>query len=449
MFRRWLVVAAVMVALPAPVALASSAAETDPPAGVSTTPSLHPTPKLIKPDARGVAWGNPAEGSSLGDGTSLQRLSPVLIDGGSLLDDKVVSDVDPGSSSACALAVGRVYCWGDNSRGQLGNGLNITHTNSPVAVGGVLFGQQVTAISVGGRHACAIANFHVYCWGSNVSGQLGIGDDSVVSSNTPVAVDSSGVLAGKRVTSVSAGYDHTCVVAASKAYCWGLNTLSQIGDGTTTKRPVPTEVDGDVMEGPVDSISAGDKTTCAIVHGAAYCWGLNNRGQVGAGAGPVAVDSPTAVVSDGALQGVKVTSVSVGSGLTCATAGSGASRRAFCWGIGGHLGINTQTDASVPVAVSTGGALKDKTISGISVYNGGGCVVFQGQGACWGDGDHGQIGDGTTNSSPVPVKVDTSGVSKNLRLLGVSSGYDVRAAVGASPASFSDVPKGYVFEDDI
>ncbi|RIJ76723.1 hypothetical protein D1871_10915, partial [Nakamurella silvestris] len=425
---------------------ASAGVVSDPPTGVSGVP---PVSKLSDPTARGVGWGGPVGFAALGDGTSLQRLSPVLIDGGSLLDDKVVSDVEPGPSSSCALAVGRVYCWGANGNGQLGNGA-LASAESPVLVGGLLTGLKVTAISVGGSHACAIASFHVYCWGSNFSGQLGIGDDSLVSSATPLAVDPAGLLAGKRVTSVSAGFNHTCVVAAARAYCWGDNSASEIGDGTNVERNVPTAVAFPPGAGPVDSISAGATLSCAIIAGRASCWGLNGHGQVGGGSLlPPVVASPTDVYAGGVLKDLKVTSISAGIDLVCATAGSGATRRAFCWGQGGHLGINSDTDAFVPVAVSATGVLKGKPVSSVSAYGSGACVVTEGQGACWGDDDHGQFGDGSTNSNPLPTATDTTGILESRRLLVIGTGLRYTTGVAVSPKVFSDVPKGYVFEDDI
>jgi len=84
----------------------------------------------------------------------------------------------------------------------------------------------VTAVSAGFEYACAVADGHAYCWGSNFSGQLGNGDSgSYMWEQKPVAVDASGALQGKVVTAISTGgdayYSNTCAIADSQAYCWG------------------------------------------------------------------------------------------------------------------------------------------------------------------------------------------------------------------------------------
>ena len=95
-----------------------------------------------------------------------------------------------------------------------------------VDTSGVLAGKTVTAISTGGSHTCAVAEGRAYCWGSNYSGTLG--NNSTVDSLVPVAVDTSGVLAGKTVTAISAGWNHTCVLADGRAYCWGANSFGRV-----------------------------------------------------------------------------------------------------------------------------------------------------------------------------------------------------------------------------
>src|SRR5260370_39133642 len=138
---------------------------------------------------------------------------------------------------SCSLQNGQAYCWGDDGYGELGDGT----TNSsagPVAVDtrGVLARKTLIQISTGTIHACAVDRAGAaYCWGGNASGQLGnpaAGDSAV-----PVAVATRGVLAGKALTQISAGYHQTCALdTAGAAHCWG--TISS-ASSATAPTPAP------------------------------------------------------------------------------------------------------------------------------------------------------------------------------------------------------------------
>jgi alpha-tubulin suppressor-like RCC1 family protein len=147
------------------------------------------------------------------------------------------------------------------------------------------------------------------------------------------------------VVSISAGWDHTCAVTSTGAVeCWGYNGYGQLGDNTTTYRPVPVGVVG--LSSGVVSVSAGAAHTCALTStGAVKCWGSNGSGQLGDN---TTTDSPVPVDVVGLSSGV--VSVSAGQNDTCALTSTGAVK---CWGYNGYgqLGDNTTTDSHVPVDV--------------------------------------------------------------------------------------------------
>jgi alpha-tubulin suppressor-like RCC1 family protein len=121
-------------------------------------------------------WGLNDNGQ-LGDGTTTERSSPVLVSGGPF------SSVAAGSSHTCALTSGgAAYCWGANDKGQLGDGTTTMRT-SPVPVSG---GLKFVSLSAGGGHTCGITVFGTYCWGANGNGQLGNG--ATADSALPVKV---------------------------------------------------------------------------------------------------------------------------------------------------------------------------------------------------------------------------------------------------------------------
>jgi alpha-tubulin suppressor-like RCC1 family protein len=287
-------------------------------------------------------WGLNANGE-LGNGTTTQ--SPAPVQAGTITGATAVST---GYMHSCALTGGKVYCWGDNSRGQLGDGTT-TQRTAPVLVAGILAGKTVTAIATGAAHSCAVAGGAVYCWGSNVSGQLGINTSgSGSNSSVPVAVLATGALNGLTVTAVSAGEAHTCVIAGGKAYCWGYNNNGQVGNNTTTTTLVATAVTAPWATGAtLSSISAGMYSSCVVAAGKAYCWGDNSNGQLGNG-NTTDQRTPVAVTASGVLSGT-VDQVNAGATHSCAVSGANA----YCWGENaeGRLGNNTITASTVPVTV--------------------------------------------------------------------------------------------------
>jgi alpha-tubulin suppressor-like RCC1 family protein len=187
----------------------------------------------------------------------------------------------------CAvLAGGRVYCWGPNGSGQLGNG---GHRNStlPVRVIGITDAVQVAA---GGSHACAVhASGSVGCWGKNDVGQLGNG--TTRPSAVPVPV--TGVTNARAIT-VSARGDSCALLRNGKVKCWGQNEKGQLGTGHPTKPSlVPVTIAG--LDHAV-SITTGTGHSCSLLAGGgADCWGYDDYGRMGFGGGPPPIRTATPV----------------------------------------------------------------------------------------------------------------------------------------------------------
>jgi alpha-tubulin suppressor-like RCC1 family protein len=341
--------------------------------------------------------------------------------------------ITTGGSFSCALTVGKAYCWGVNNAGQLGsNSATGAKVPVPVYVAGALSGELLIQVGAGANHACALSSAGVaYCWGEGSSGALG--DNATAYSRAPVAVSTSGVLAGKRLTEITTGVDYTCALdLAGAAYCWGAGGNGQLGNGSAAAAPVPVRVR---TSGPLVQISAGSTHTCALdAAGRAYCWGDNHWGELGdGGRAPSTVPVP---VSTGTLAAKKLVQISAGSDGTCALDSAGA---AYCWGAGGNgqLGNGSTGIANVPAAVTTRGALAGKTLAQVNAGSSDACALdTAGRAYCWGTGGNGQLGNGSATTSSVPVAVTTSGALAGKALARISAGAAHTCALDAAGAAY-------------
>lgn len=281
-------------------------------------------------------WGRNDDGQ-LGDGTSTTRLEPQPV---GLAVEAIA--VTAGGAHSCALAAtGTSLCWGRNDDGQLGDGTT-TLRRTPTASGRP---ELLVAIAAGGSHTCAVRAFggHVLCWGDNSRGQLG--DGTTTDRLLPTQV-----VGVANAVAIAAGEFHTCALLADgTARCWGANDSGQLGEGTRTHRTIPATT---IALTNAIGIDAGAAHTCAVKSdGTALCWGDNTRGQLGDGttttrstAAPVTfsvVNRLTGTFTNVPIQGI--VQVATGRRHTCAVMVTGAVR---CWGenTSGQLGNDTTID---------------------------------------------------------------------------------------------------------
>lgn len=300
-----------------------------------------------------------------------------------------------GEYHTCSVnSSGAVYCWGFNLSGQLGNGTN-TGTTAPVAALGLTSG--ATQVTAGTIHSCALTGSgSVLCWGYNGTGQLGIGNN--LDRNTPTLLTNLSF----GVSAISAGWVHTCALLSSGGVrCWGNNSFGQLGNGTNTDSNLPVDVAG--LGGSAIAIASGGYHTCALMTDRTVrCWGRNFNGQLGNGDFNDK-NTPVTVTGLGSVASL------AGGGLhTCAVTLAGGAK---CWGFNNFLQLgdgtsNTRSQAGDVLGLTSG-------VSRIAAGRHHTCALTTaGAVKCWGDNDFGQLGDGTLIDRSVAV--DVIGLSANV-----------------------------------
>jgi alpha-tubulin suppressor-like RCC1 family protein len=371
--------------------------------------------------------------------------------------------ISAGDSHTCALTPsGAAYCWGANSRGQLGDGTT-TDRSSPVAVsGGLVF----RTISAGAWHTCGVTTGGAaYCWGFNYAGALG--DGTLETRTSPVAVGG-----GLSFATISSGDGHTCGVSSDgAAYCWGNGDYGQLGDGTSRQhfpwgpnivRTAPVAVLGGLT---FLSVGVGSSHSCGLTSsGTAYCWGSGHLGQLGDGVVDTEMDlrlyrrrSTPGVVAGGLSFRALSTRDDHVAGVT--TGGA-----VYTWGsshstyspTGGEWQPTLVAGLTSVDAIAEGGYRACALMAGGSVqcWNYGnsavavpGGIVFRaltvgyshacgltagGDAYCWGSNRYGQVGDGTTGADlRTPVAV-----AEGLGLRTVVAGTDYTCGLVANGAAY-------------
>ena len=373
-----------------------------------------------------LAWGNDPDGE-LGNGTTTTSgyptPAPVLGPGGAgTALSGVVATAAGGQVSFALTSDGKVWAWGDNTYGELGNGTLVpVNSATPTQVMGLP--TDIIAIAAGSSHGLALeSNGAVWAWGRNNFGQLGNGTFS--NSATPVHVTGGPLPAN--VLAIAAGSNHSMALAGtevgSSVWTWGYNNYGGLGNGTaTTASPfgiaTPALVAANSPGGVactggagslagVVAIAGGASQSLALEYnGTVMAWGFNSDGELGNGTTTTDVCAPIQVLGPGGISGPALANVKViasGVSQSMALTGDGS---VWDWGYGisGQLGNNNANNASSDTPVQVVGSGGTGFLSGITAISGGNSYSSALKSDTtvwtWGNNFYGSLGSGTTTTT--------------------------------------------------
>jgi|TARA_B110000438_G_scaffold26535_1_gene25291 hypothetical protein len=285
-------------------------------------------------------------------------------------------------------------------------------------------------ISISGQ-CSLLVNYSLYCSGLNNYGQLGLGNQQLLSGY----VDFN----GKITAALSQGNSHFCAILDDGSVsCWGRNNKGQLGDGTNTNQNSPTSVDLGINKTAV-SISSGLDFTCALLNtGEVSCWGDNSFGVFANGA---TSNSNVPVIVNHSI-GERVVSISTPGYSVCAISSTGS---ISCWGYSYTISSpnGELTNGSVSLSLPSG-----RSAVSLDGTNSHACAILDnGSISCWGVNTYGQVGNGECSSvipssgcsgsnTNIPQNLDTSSINFTGNMIAVSSGLE-------STCSISDVYQIY------
>lgn len=324
-------------------------------------------------------------------------------------------------SHSCAIRIdGALYCWGDNEFGGVDPGGPDEAYDTPTLLDD---NHTWETVAVGMRFGCATTDEgKLYCWGSNINGKLGVGENPAEDDLNLVELpdeEDEEDLDPVAWTQVGVGFQHACALVENAVqeqstigpyvpYCWGFATDGRVGVyDPDDEYDTPQLVDNPVRAQKTEFLSVGDSHACTLTHTNtppdALCWGNNNEGQLGWEDGEER-DGPWFVESSG---GFSAADVAAGGGHSCAL---DLDRQPWCWGNNEFYQLGTGDDepAPQPVEVDFSGQAENgislETISTGSAHT---CAISEDlEGLyCWGHGEAGKLGTGVTENATTPLPV--------------------------------------------
>lgn len=295
-----------------------------------------------------------------------------------------VDQLEAGESHFCALRGGEVWCWGVNDERQVSTSETVFFAEpQPVTLP-----RAATAIDVNINTSCAVLDDgRAFCWGQNRGQIPGAGGTVAVPTDVGL-VD---------VASIAVGEEHGCAALTDETVrCWGDNDQGQLGQGNTDAQTGFVTV----MLSPVAGVASGDDHTCArLTDGTVRCWGENIRRGAGNQMSQMDFLAPgpriQADQGAGLVDMASVTHVACQGDGCCAATDAPAGRGVYCWGTNerGQNGLPPSFTSTDPDNRGDGVSVVQGLASGVD-RDEAVCTAIADEVQCWGDTEHGQLGDG-------------------------------------------------------
>lgn len=342
-------------------------------------------------------WGDNSYGqlgSSAHAGLANSR-SLVPVQAAALPDGRVARSITSGKGHVCVLAQdGSVWCWGYNGYGEVGvsGGNQVDPVRVPLA-------DTATMVVAGGNSTCAVlTNSQLWCWGRNNRGQLGVGAANNVANASPSRVGS--VPGSFTVATLDLGALHACATSTvGDTWCWGAYHDGRLGTNVASDVAAPQRL-STLAAGQSTSVSAGADHTCVMVSAQVQCFGANAMGQLGADPATLASSSTPRTVTGSAA----ATVVTAGTETTCMIVGAGVLECLGSDSSGQLASGSSGSSRHTPAAV--GGI--QTAVADFSAGDTHACAVLVSGGVrCWGGNLSGQLGDGSRTQRTGAVAVGT------------------------------------------
>ena len=334
-----------------------------------------------------------------------------------IMDIKMDNDFSGNLSIILRDNEGKIYTWGRNNYGQLGNGTT-TDQKIPSCISNLnndLKGKNIVDFYTNGKTILARDNEgKIYTWGRNAYGELG--DGTTTNKNKPICIsDLNNALKGKNIVKIlNSSYSMIVQDDTGKIYAWGDNDYGQLGDGTTTKQKVPiciSNLDNDLNGKNIIELYYNDGTGILARdnEGKIYTWGRNNYGLLGDGT-TTNKNKPICISNlDNDLNGKNITKVydKISNYERIVQDSEG---KIYTWGRNnyGQLGDGTNEDKNRPMCISDlDNDLKGKNIVYVCSLRGFGTGILaidnEGKIYTWGGNKYGECGDGTKENRNTPI----------------------------------------------
>ena len=361
-------------------------------------------------------WGLNTDGQ-LGDGTIFDRSNPVNITSQfSLNEDEKIEMVSLGFRHSGALTSdGRVFVWGDNTYGQVGDG---TYPDKAIPVDitsefALHENEMITSISFGNDYASAYTSeFRVFTWGNNDFGKLGNG--TTESGRKPSDITSFFTLHEEEtIQSVKLGAQFgSAITSEHRVFMWGMNSSGQLGDGTQTHRYTPVDITPQFNLHQGETIAylvpGGASTMATTSEGRIFSWGSNSDGRIGDGT-EIDRHTPVDITSQfNLVEEETIISITYGTWVTAVVSSTG---RVFIWGNNGCGQLANNSTSGIyylPQDQTSRFVLDEGEIISQVDFRGSHASALTSNARLfiWGCNSTGQLGDGTNDDNATPSILD-------------------------------------------